>query len=75
MNLEDIISEAIYFNTTYDPNDNTGIKYHHFLAPVKLYTALNTVFIRIVIKEYTRLINFIIINLNFFKIIKKELPA
>ena len=52
--LEDIISEGIYFNTSYNIDDNTGIKFHHFLTPVKSYNKVGNTFIRIVIKEYTR---------------------
>lgn len=50
--LLEIGEQAIYYETSYDPNDKQGIKYHHFLTPVKLNN--KNAIIRSVIKEYTK---------------------
>ena len=50
--LEDIIEQGIYSYTTYDPDSNTGILYHHFFAPVNYKGSKGL--IRVVIKEYTQ---------------------
>lgn len=52
--LEQIVEESIYFCSSYNPNDASGIKYHHFLAVAKVYNEESNVFVRIVIKEYTK---------------------
>lgn len=50
-NLQDIIEQGIYGYTTYNPNDNNGILYHHFFTPVN-YQNKNGL-IRVVIREFT----------------------
>lgn len=49
--LQDIIQEGIYGYTTYNPDDNNGILYHHFFTPVN-YQNKNGL-IRVVIREFT----------------------
>ena len=49
--LQDIIEQGIYGYTTYNPNDNNGILYHHFFTPVN-YQNKNGL-IRVVIREFT----------------------
>lgn len=51
-NIKDIIEQGIYGFTSHNPNDNTGILYHHFFAPVNYKD--NNGLVRIVIKEYTQ---------------------
>lgn len=76
--LHDIGEQGIYLITSYDKNDKTGIKYHHFLTPVKLINTGRNVFVRIVIKEYTKDVNmnnkFYYHQLQYLDI-KKELPT
>ncbi len=49
--LQDIIEQGIYGYTTYNPDDNNGILYHHFFTPVN-YQNKNGL-IRVVIREFT----------------------
>lgn len=51
-NLDNIIEEGIYSYSTHNPNNEDGIIYHHFFAPVE-YKGDNGL-IRVVIKEYTK---------------------
>ena len=49
--LQDIIEQGIYGYTTYNPDDNNGILYHHFFTPVNYQN--NNGLIRVVIREFT----------------------
>lgn len=51
--LKEIGEQGIYYRTSYNLNDKNGIKYHHFLTPVKAINSNENAFVRMVIKEYT----------------------
>ena len=52
--LKEILEQGIYFKTTYNLKDICGIRYHHFLAPIRIDNSEENVFVRIVVKEYTK---------------------
>ncbi|MDD5979628.1 MAG: hypothetical protein PUC23_00765 [bacterium] len=52
--LKEIGEQGLYYKTSYDANKKDGIKYHHFLTPVKAINTEGNAFIRTVVKEYTK---------------------
>ena len=72
--LRELIEQAVYYKTSFNEFDKDGIKYHHFLAIVKINNKYNNI-VRIVFKEYTKDKN--LYNKFYyhqFEYIKKELP-